>query len=227
MTLVVVVVVAIVFLASVSLKDKTWPRKRFKYRGSTLLLSGYAAVLLLAVLISFMLPDMEDTKAEGLNDHEVQTQSVKMEQLLRAGKITEVPEEYLKKQWVFRYKEKQVTLHDPSDYGTMTVYVSKNAENKKVRVSYFQSPSSIAGQNISDVPIPKVDLAGKILDVHYPESINQQYSLFQQEFPFKQFNGNDQSSFSTSSSFGLSILYVEVPEDVKVDTNSSSVNIIN
>ncbi|MFQ3544138.1 hypothetical protein Q7A53_08620 [Halobacillus rhizosphaerae] len=222
MIVVLLVLVVIIFLAAGSFKKRSTPRKRLKYRSSTLLLSGYAAILLLAVLISFTLPDKQNANAESLSYAEVQAQRIKMERLLRSGKTSEVSNEYLKKQWEFPYDNKKITLHDPSDYGMLMIYLDKKSNSKKIKASYYQSPSRIEGRKIDELPIPEVEVAGTVINVNYTNPATQHYSLFQHEFPFQQFSGNENHvDVNSNSSFGSSIMYLEVPEEVKVDTNAA------
>ncbi|QQK81518.1 hypothetical protein HUG20_17435 [Salicibibacter cibi] len=178
------------------------------------LMGGYAVVLVVSMLLFVVIANQHETAGEGLD---AQTVAQEGEQLQEAAQSGDLDDTYLHEHWAFAYDEEQLALETPdNDRINLSIYIEEKEENdSSLEIAYYQVPSTVEGQEVANPYPPEVDVEDDTLTIVEPELFEVEYSVFEEPFPFHQFEEDD-NIFAGQQ--GRTLLYLRVPADLDVDT---------
>lgn len=176
------------------------------------LMAGYVAVLFISVLLFLPIAEQRETAGEGLDTRTVDQEGEQLQEAAQTGNLNET---YLHERWSFDYGEDEIQV-EASDNGGLSIYIEEKEENdNSVEAAYYQVPSTVEGQGVQNPNPLALDLEGDTLAIGEPESLEVEYNVFDEPFPFHQFS-DEETMFAIQQ--GRTLLYLRVPANLNVDT---------
>lgn len=139
---------------------------------------------------------------------------------LYEGRLSEYEGAKIIAQWSFDYQEERlkITAPDYEQYSTLIAVERKDVCDGKLEVLSYapKSPYSLTANP------PDIRLKGNQLEIIQPEEIHLQEVRFYHDFTMAQFTGIGFSMDGTDHFLGHMILYLRIPEDLRIDTDEST-----
>ena len=192
----------------------------------------YAVILIIATLLSFILPVDRNTAGKGLSKSDVDKIQKVQDSIygsISNGRFKE--QEFKsalikKKSWSFPFDEKTLTFSKgDSDNFSPSILVEKT-NNNEIQAVYYVGKAIVDGIDVTDeISSPTINLNHSTLIFGNPDAKEVKLAKFSTAFSFDQFSGKP-TIFNHESYgiFGIDILYLKVPKDVQITGDYQPVN---
>ncbi|GHH99605.1 hypothetical protein [Neobacillus kokaensis] len=227
LVLILVIILVVGYLVKVNTKPATKIiNRRMKYAYSNrvrLIFSGYLAILIIAMIVSTVLPVKGMTELKKVSSDELNQEGMGLYDAAKAGDIAKFDSKFLYENWTFNFQGQQLRIKSNEDtFYNITVMVERKKQNDgRIEAGFYMTGSEVNDLDISKfVQPPKLDLVDEHLLLTNSPKNKLRLSQFDNVFTVKQFTG--QSTFGTGShsSEGQSILYLKIPKDLKLNDTS-------
>lgn len=139
------------------------------------------------------------------------------------GRLSEYEGAEIIARWRFDYQEEslEITFQDYRLYSTLIAVERKEADDGQLDVLYYAPKQPF---DLTLVNPPDIRLAGNQLQILEPERLHLEVVQFFHDFTMAQFTGLGISSTRGAPVFfgDNSILYLRIPEDLRIDTDEST-----
>ncbi|GAA0342393.1 hypothetical protein GCM10008967_36000 [Bacillus carboniphilus] len=226
-----IIIIILVGFNSINKKPQAKP-KYVKRRKKNLLVSGYAALLVVAFVAYHFLPlDRSDLK-EMEDDSQIREMDKVYGQFyksLHQGKINEMKDKHPYEKWEFNVDDPTIGFRSNNMEAYVNIFIEKSAELEgKMEVIYFKTPTIINGIDFTDkIKGYQMDYLDGELLVKVPHSNELKLAKFGNEFTIEQFSGGISSRFGTPEQrvMGDHLIYVKLPQDVQIMKNDGNFTI--
>lgn len=223
MTFQLIILILIVFTAAFLLfKDRVIFRGRFRYVTEVKwMLSCYLFIILVATLVSYVLPQDELSYAQ--EDGFAQFEGEEYEffynivEEARAGKLELLEELPKTGEWKLDFNGKQLELEKmDGDFHVSIIVEKTNKLQNSIQVIQYSNRTIIDGLDVTEKVEPlHVRLTGARLLVDAGEQQTLDITKFTKEMMIKQFTGKEKQRGSHAF-IGAQILHVQIPEDMEL-----------
>ncbi|WLR54401.1 hypothetical protein LC048_18460 [Mesobacillus subterraneus] len=196
--------------------------------GISKVFSGYLIILLVAGLLSTMVPVEGTLEAEYLTDKELAENdrlNSDIYSIVESGRIEEAEGLTKKENWDFPIKGKLLDIEFMGE--NVMIFIEKvDSLEGKVEVTYYSTYSYVHNIDITDrFKSPDIELTESTLKVFPAEHVNIKLVKFTNAFPFNQFTEDgEQYNGGYGMMQGLNFLYVTVPADTEVTGDGYVIN---
>ncbi|MBM7621023.1 hypothetical protein JOC95_002896 [Bacillus tianshenii] len=181
------------------------------------LLTGYIALLLVATAVFYLLPNKKYQPVESIPVADESWEKL-YEDLLEKR---EVDQKHVRSKTSYSIEEKdlQLAVTSPDYYVSIIVERDGSLENR-VEATLYASYLAVNGFDLSnEIPTPTLKLQNGTLTIMQPSKLEVELNLIKKEFVYSQFS---KESWLEDDRFGSThsapILYLKVPEDIKIST---------
>ena len=197
-------------------------------------ISLYLALLLVSVIVFYAIAEPGEpmpmpTLVEIDNWEEHDRQINEFYNALFEDRIEEYEGAYLNRQWSFDYDQEQllITTSDNRQPSSMITVKRKDTEDGRIDIaSYTAFP---ADSNTTMASSPDIRLSNNRLEIIPPEPTRVEMVYFFHDFTAAQFTGK--GLFMENRGFFYfseqQVLYLQIPADLKIDTNESTEHYLN
>lgn len=223
-------IIVLVFVGLMAFSINRVGSRRNKYinrKSITWLLGGYAVVLIISTILFFLVPIQPKTnfaeEADLRHSHH-------FEYITSQDMLDEVSD-FIVNEKEFPYDKDylniQLNVNDSNDrhYHLKILVERKNEADQMIEAVIYQTPTFINDWNITEHIDPlqvDVTLSTLLIDNILKEF---SYASFKTEFPFSQFEEDDQSFFGEVIVQGEELLFLRIPKDVEL-IEKDSVDIV-
>ncbi|RIW34020.1 hypothetical protein D3H55_10515 [Bacillus salacetis] len=194
----------------------------FRGKRGNWLFGGYTAILLIAAVISYMIPNTVSYGGEPVSDERMkqeQHQSDEFFRLVRAGNIAEAEGVPLKKEWELPIEGNELEVpYTKSDYYISVLVERKDTADGVIEAAHYTSKSFLANIDVTEeVPSPDLSIVEGHLEIIPPEPVEIKMARTAYPYPFYQFT-EGYSMFGRETDFfhNMEIIYLRVPSNVAV-----------
>lgn len=191
-------------------------------------LAGYIIVLLIANIISFLIPVKQSFDGKYLSDEEIAAEE-KLNQtvypLIESGDIEEAKGISEKQTWEFPLKGELLTIHSLNQ-NAMTFVEKVDTLEDKVVVTHYVTKSFVDNVDITEkFTSPEVQFNNATIKLFPADPVKIELVKFKPPFPFTQFSekGNDLSG-GYGMYHGMDFIYIRVPKGTEVSGDGHSIN---
>jgi hypothetical protein len=215
-------IIAIMIIAIIRL-SKSGRKNYFFGKRIHWLFGCYLAILVICAGLTPLLPtDEKIYKDIDVND--LDDAGTELYEAALAGNIDKVDSNYIKKTWNldYQYQQLAITASNEEFIETSILVERKTVNDGDIEAVYYKSGSSVNGMNISGLEKPlQIKVQNNAMKIENPERLELEFTQFQQAFPINQFT-RKRGYFSHSNSIyeGISVLYLKVPKDLKINAQS-------
>jgi hypothetical protein len=140
------------------------------------------------------------------------------------GRPEQVKGAFVLEQWEFPLNSSLINVAEGSEYEGVTTIIAekKDSADGKIEVINYATKTIIDQFDFSEEMMPhKVALNGNILKVSGPECLEVGLAMFSREFVVSQILGDSAATEQHyTSSFGSQLLYLRIPADVEVQSET-------
>lgn len=225
----IVILLFIILLLMISFGNFKFFRARFM-NGSviTKIFAGYFIVLLVAGILSFMVPVKGTLEADYLTDKELEENdrlNSDIYSTIESGRIEEAEGLTKKESWDFPLDDKHLDIKHMGQ--NVMIFVEKiDSLEGKVELTHYSTYSYIDNIDITDrFKSPDVEMSDTTLKIFPSEPLNIKLVKYKNAFPFTQFSeGGEQFNGGYGMMQGLDFLYITVPADTEVSGDGYVIN---
>jgi hypothetical protein len=179
------------------------------------LVAGYVAILLISLIYTYTIP----TEASEITSKQAQVITDNFYSAVNNGRnIEDVEGVRVGAEWKFPFEGNLLNintlLNDEHVYTWVVVEKNMNLHDE-VLVTRYMTPYVVNDIDYTDlVPTPKIDLQNDFLTIKHPRWSEIRLVKFHKEFTITQFTG--EKMFDDDRGWSANLLYIQVPENVKV-----------
>ncbi|MDR7074364.1 hypothetical protein [Fictibacillus barbaricus] len=227
------IIVVVLLLSGILFAFK--PKKKKPVMGvkkTKWIVGSYAVILIIATVLSFLLPIDRNTAGKSLSKSEVDKIQKVQDSIygsISNGRFKE--QEFKgalikKKSWSFPFNEKALTfsLRNPDNFSPSILVEKTNA--REIQGIYYVGKAIVDGIDVTDkISSPTIHLNHSSLIIGNPDAKEVKFAKFSTAFSFDQFSGKP-TVFNHESYgiFGIDILYLKVPKNVQITGDYHPVN---
>jgi hypothetical protein len=210
-------IIALVFFGLKALGTKFFRGKKGNW-----VFGVYTAILFIAAVISYMLPNSIPYGGEAVTNEQVkqdQHRSDEFFRLVRAGKIDETEGALLKKEWEFPIKGNELEVpFNNADYYISVLVERKDTEDGVVEAAHYTSKAFLENIDVTDeISSPDIRIVDGNLQISPPAPVEIKMAKTAYPYPFYQFTeGYSMFGREMSAYHNMEIIYLRVPSDVAV-----------
>ncbi|MEW8969819.1 MAG: hypothetical protein AB2411_04290 [Mesobacillus sp.] len=193
----------------------------------TKVFAGYLTILLVAGIVSLMVPVEDTIKGKYLTDKQLAENDRLNNDIyhtVESGKIEEAEGLTKKESWDFPLNEKSLDIRAMDN---SMVFIEKDKSLVgKVEVTHYSTYSYIDNIDITDrFESPDIELSRDTLKIFPREPLNIKLVKYKNAFPFTQFS-EDEEQFTSGYGMmeGLDFIYIIVPADTEVSGGGYVIN---
>jgi hypothetical protein len=196
--------------------------------GITKVFAGYLIILLVAGILSFMVPVEDTLEAEYLTDKEIEENdrmNNDIYSVVESGRIEEAEGLTKKETWDFPLKDKLLDIKFMGQ--NVMIFVEKvESLDGKVDVTHYSTYSYMDNIDITDrFKSPEIELSDSTLKIYPPEHVNIKLVKYKNAFPFTQFSEDgEQFNGGYGMMQGMEFIYINVPSDTEVTGDGYVIN---
>lgn len=196
--------------------------------GITKIFAGYFIILLVAGILSFMVPVEGTFQGEYLTDKEIQENeglNSDIYHTIESGKIEEAEGLTKKESWDFPLNGQFLDINIMGQNAMIFVEKVDSLEGK-VEVTHYSTYSYIDNIDITNrFKSPDVEMSDTTLKIFPPDPVNIKLVKFNNAFPFTQFTEDgEQFTGGYGMMQGLDFIYITVPADTEVNGDGYVIN---
>jgi hypothetical protein len=229
MSLVLLVFFIIILMVSFgSFSNKLFGARFMNGSGITKVFAGYLIILLVAGILSFMVPVKGALEAEYLTDKEIEQNdrlNSYIYSVVESGRIEEAEGLTKKESWDFLLDGKVLDVKFMGQ--NATVFIEKvDSLDGKVEVTHYATLSYVDNIDITErFNSPEIELSESTLKIFPLNHVNIKLVKFTNAFPFNQFT-EDREQFNGGYGMmqGLDFIYITVPADTEVKGDGYVIN---
>lgn len=122
-------------------------------------------------------------------------------------------------------EEKELIIKSKGGYADFNILFTKTEElEEEIEVQIYNGLFEINELDFSDeLPLPLIHYSNNIIEVENPPFFEMNLAYMTPEFPFSQFSGQDLQDQGSSSASRSPIIYIKVPKDLNVISNSENI----
>ena len=220
MLIVIGCVVGVAFKLAKTVNRSGWLPYSMRVRWAV---GAYLAILIISMVISNVLPVKGLTELEKVNSNVLDQESTSLYDAAIAGNINQYDQKFLLKSWDFKFKQQQleITTNNDTSYNITFIVERKGQNDGHIEIGFYMTRSEVNGVDISKlVHPPGLEITGNRLRLTNSSKNQLRLSQFSNVFTVKQFNGENFFGHESYSSEGQAILYLKVPQNLKIIKNS-------
>jgi hypothetical protein len=194
----------------------------------TKVFAGYLILLLVAGIVSFMVPVEDSIKGEYLTDKELAENdrlNSDIYHMVESGNIDEAEGLTKKGSWDFPLNGNHLDMNIMAQ--NLMVFIEKDQSVEgKVEVTHYSTYSYIDNIDITNrIKSPDIELNGTTLKIFPLDPVNIKLIKYKNAFPFTQFT-EDEEQFTSGYGMmqGLEFIYITVPADIEVSGGGYVIN---
>ena len=196
--------------------------------GITKVFTGYLVILLIAGILSSMVPMEGTLEAEYLTDKELAENdrlNSEIYSIVESGGIEEAEGLTKKENWDFPLNGNQLDIEFMGQ--NVMIFIEKvDSLEGKVEVAHYSTYSFVGNINITDrFKSPEIVMSESTLKILPTDHVNIKLVKFTNAFPFTQFS-EDGEQFTSGYGMmqGLDFIYITVPADTEVSGDGYVIN---
>jgi hypothetical protein len=196
--------------------------------GITKIFAGYLIILLVAGILSFMVPVEGTLEAEYLTDKEIEENdrmNSDIYSIIESGRIEEAEGLTVKESWDFPLNDQLLDIKFMGQ--NVMIFIEKvDTLEGKVEVTHYSTFSYVDNIDITDLfKSPEMELSESTLKIFPADHVNIKLVQFTNAFPFNQFT-EDGEQFNSGYGMmqGLEFIYITVPSDTEVKGDGYVIN---
>ncbi|MGP4067079.1 hypothetical protein [Halobacillus sp. B29] len=186
---------------------------------------GYVCLLLVSFILFFFIPDqnISSDNSEG----NISETGRELYQKALAGKVTDINEKYLRKEWSFDYEYERLEIGEEIEApSALTIVVDQTNDSEQITAAFYSTPASLQGTVLNhDLPL-RIGMADQRLNLLLAQTTDRTFTVFSPAFPFTQFTEEKDGMMEAEMEWGTYILYVSVPKDINVSSDYHSVEYV-
>ncbi|MGD6968278.1 hypothetical protein ACQCVP_17755 [Rossellomorea vietnamensis] len=193
-----------------------------KGRRGNWVFGSYIAILFIGAVLSYLVPN-NSTGIDPLSEEELKAEEMNNRQfhdLAWKGRIDEAKGAVLHKEWEMDYegKELMVPYENGNYYINILVEKTENDEGT-IHAAHYTGKEFLDNVDVtSKLPSPELRIVEGTLQITPPFPVEVKVAKTAFPYPFHQFtDGYSMFENNRGSLYGMEILYLKVPSDIKVN----------
>lgn len=184
------------------------------------IVTGYILILILAAGFYAFIPQKLTPVNVYIDDEEYDKISNHLYDAINTGNIEQIDPSFISSKWEKEYSGKQLKIvaPEPNDITPTIVVERKATDDKLIEGIYYKTKSYVDGIDVTKkISSDQLKWSNDTLTLIEPRPVKLNFALFHKDITLKQFTEEPSvREDDFSSSFGINILYLRVPKDLKI-----------